>query len=213
MGRYAVNMNRTNPVRNEEGFVLVAAMMVLLILVVLGISATSTSMLEVQIAGNERVGKTTFYEADGGTEVSSELLEQNWCGGGLGFSTSDIDGNIVVNQTATGAYDFWAAVGTSDPEYPEYHELPSLPADPDPADASDPGVRAFFWPTGYDADGGNLPHTNVTLAGRQRDLGRAARSGTRRGPAANGGLRGQGERRGPECGCPGLQYICPSLRH
>ncbi len=63
--------------RNEEGFVLVVALMIMVILTLLGISATTTSVVERQIAVNEVLHKQTFYQADGGTEAGSELIEEN----------------------------------------------------------------------------------------------------------------------------------------
>ncbi len=62
---------------NEQGFVLVASMMVLLILVVIGISATTNTSIELHIAGNDKVAKKNFYEADGGTELAAEAIEHN----------------------------------------------------------------------------------------------------------------------------------------
>jgi hypothetical protein len=63
--------------RNEDGFLLVLTMFVLVVLTLIGISATNLSRIEMQIAGNDRVHKETFYQADGGTEVGANLLEEN----------------------------------------------------------------------------------------------------------------------------------------
>lgn len=62
---------------NEKGFVLVAALLFLVILSIIGIMASNTSVMEIQIAGNDRVHKQTFSQADGGTEIGSNLLEEN----------------------------------------------------------------------------------------------------------------------------------------
>ena len=75
-------------VNNEQGFVLVASIMVLLILVVIGISATTTSIIESRISGADKAYKITFYTADGGTEVGAELIEQSIsCPGGFSSTT------------------------------------------------------------------------------------------------------------------------------
>ncbi len=63
--------------RNENGFVLVAALLTLLLLVIIGVSATTTSTFEVQIAGNEKVYNMAFYQANGGVDLGAEILEQN----------------------------------------------------------------------------------------------------------------------------------------
>ncbi|MDH5525314.1 MAG: pilus assembly PilX N-terminal domain-containing protein [Desulfobulbaceae bacterium] len=64
-------------VNNQGGFVLVASLMVLLILVVMGISATNTSVIESMVAGTDKAYKIAFYAADGGTEVGSEVIEHS----------------------------------------------------------------------------------------------------------------------------------------
>ena len=82
--------------RNEDGFLLVLTMFVLVVLTLIGISATNVSRIELQIAGNDRVHKETFYQADGGTEVGALLLEENIaCPNG--FSKSSIDAVTITD--------------------------------------------------------------------------------------------------------------------
>lgn len=52
--------------------------MMLLVLTMLGIAATTNTSIELQIAGNDRVHKETFYQAEAGAILGSELLEQNF---------------------------------------------------------------------------------------------------------------------------------------
>lgn len=66
-----------DPIATEDGFVLIAAMMALLVLVILGISSITSTNIELQIAGNDKISKQAFYAADGGTEVGANLLEEN----------------------------------------------------------------------------------------------------------------------------------------
>ena len=61
----------------EQGFILVVAILLLVILSILGIAATNTSTVEVQIAGNDKLQKEAFSEADGGTQAGAVLLEEN----------------------------------------------------------------------------------------------------------------------------------------
>ena len=49
---------------NEQGFVLVLALFMLTICTMIGMAAMSTSTIELDIAGNERVHKETFYQAE-----------------------------------------------------------------------------------------------------------------------------------------------------
>lgn len=55
----------TKTVNNEQGFVLVASLMMLMILLVIGIAATNTTTIELQISGNDKLAKQTFYQAEG----------------------------------------------------------------------------------------------------------------------------------------------------
>jgi hypothetical protein len=63
---------------NEEGFVLITGLMILLILTMLGLSATTNTSIELQIAGNDRLHKDTLYEAEAGAIMGTEILEQNF---------------------------------------------------------------------------------------------------------------------------------------
>ena len=65
------------PINNENGFALVVAMMIMVILTMLGIFATKTSIVELNISGNDKAAKESFYRADGGVEAGIELVEQD----------------------------------------------------------------------------------------------------------------------------------------
>lgn len=67
---------------SEEGSVLIIALIMLVMLTLLGISATTTSNIEVQIADNERNYQRAFYVADAGIEharsmLTSKLVDRN----------------------------------------------------------------------------------------------------------------------------------------
>lgn len=79
--------------KNEDGFVLIVALMMLVILTLLGTFALNTTNFELQIAGNDKVAKQTFYKADGGTQAGIELLEQNVsCPNGFSTANTSIGG-------------------------------------------------------------------------------------------------------------------------
>lgn len=61
----------------EDGYVLVVAMMMLLILTLIGALATKSTITELKISGNDKVHKQTFYQADGGTELAQHLMYHN----------------------------------------------------------------------------------------------------------------------------------------
>lgn len=132
--------------KSEEGFVLIAALLIMLVLTIIGIAANRNTSTELGIAGNDRTHKKTFYEADGGTELASELLEQNIAcldfaadGAGQGRTVAGATTayNIYVDNDSLG---FWRNFSPVD-----------MPSD---------DTRDFFFP----ADGSG-PHTNFTAAG------------------------------------------------
>jgi Tfp pilus assembly protein PilX len=66
-----------SPLDNNRGSALVVALLMLVVLTLIGISATTTTTFELQIAGNDKLYKQAFYAADGATEMGGELIEQN----------------------------------------------------------------------------------------------------------------------------------------
>ena len=88
--------------KNEDGTVLVVALIMLVLLTVIGISASTTSTIEIRIAGNEKFHKMAFYAADGGTEAGAELLEQSiedrgWSDGSTVGSANILNGDFWAN--------------------------------------------------------------------------------------------------------------------
>jgi len=79
--------------KNEDGSVLVLALIILVLLTLMGLSATNTSTIEVQIAHNERVYKDSFYKAEAGIMTAAQTLEN------LPATTlNDIDSLAWVNS-------------------------------------------------------------------------------------------------------------------
>ena len=60
--------------RNEEGSVIVVALMILVVLTIIGISATDTTTVELQIATNDKFHKIAFYHADAGVYATPKLI-------------------------------------------------------------------------------------------------------------------------------------------
>ncbi|OIP44323.1 MAG: hypothetical protein COZ12_02500 [Deltaproteobacteria bacterium CG_4_10_14_3_um_filter_60_8] len=181
--------------KNENGFVLVAALLTLILLVMVGISATTTTTLEIQIAGNEKAYNMAFFEADGGDEVGAELLEHN-IACGAGFSDVNGTGERIIGDatddllnTRITTLDFWynerdsqvlkplsaaeqAALGAAvvPPEIPDVF----LPGTVDPAnpDATVPRTMISFAGQTLLSSGGAIQ----MAAGYER-LGKSAGSG------------------------------------
>ena len=77
---------------NNDGFVLVAALLMLVVLTLIGIAATSTTNIELKIAGNDKTAGESFHKADGGLEASIEMLEQNIrCPTGFSLAPASFD--------------------------------------------------------------------------------------------------------------------------
>jgi hypothetical protein len=134
-----------NNLNEETGSAMTMALIILVLLTIVGHMATRSTTTEVMIASNDTRFKEAFYIADGSTELSTELLEQN-IACPTGWSTLTRGGLIRVD-TAT----FWQNM--------------ALPATT-PNDAnrdfffsSDPNV---LLPAGYT---GTDPHINVRVAG------------------------------------------------
>ena len=143
--------------RNERGSALVVALLMLVVLTLIGISASTTTTFELQISGNDKLYKMAFYQADGGTEAGAELIEQN---------IEERDWNKV-----DGSGDLDPTTGTTiDDSNPYYRgnlriesENPYLnldPVDPVPSDTN----RDAVIPAGS-APGSTAPHTNIRVGG------------------------------------------------
>jgi hypothetical protein len=61
---------------SEHGFVLVLSLFMLSICSIMGVAALLTSTTEIDIAGNEKIHKETFYQAEAGYLVGAEVLKE-----------------------------------------------------------------------------------------------------------------------------------------
>jgi len=122
---------------NETGSLMVITVVLLMLLTIMGLAITTTTSIELQIAANDRIHKTTFYAADGATDVASELLEQNLgCMTEGGFSSADINTIRVLNL------DFWANRSND----PDFVSIPSETIHPFPTRTSLPAITRDFQP-------------------------------------------------------------------
>ena len=77
-------MKKKQIMKNEKGAVLIVALMILVVLSFIGISASTTSQIETRIAGNERFYKQDLYFADGAAMECAQIMDD--FGGDLRFS-------------------------------------------------------------------------------------------------------------------------------
>jgi Tfp pilus assembly protein PilX len=59
---------------DEQGSVIIVALVILVLLTIIGLSASSTTSIETQIAGNEKFQKAAFNNADSGVPVTAKLV-------------------------------------------------------------------------------------------------------------------------------------------
>ena len=65
-------LNKT--LRNEEGSMIVIALLVLVILTLIGASITSRTQVEIQISGNDSFHRMAFHLADSGTSAAPKVI-------------------------------------------------------------------------------------------------------------------------------------------
>ncbi len=133
---------RWDQMNNPNGGVTIAALLILAVLTIIGISSISTSNMEVQIATNDKIHKMAFYAADGGAELGTELLELN-----IACASGFANDNLQINNVTVVDKDFWMQ-------------------DDEPKDGFG-NVAAYPSDTEQDVqiDGTSGPHTNLSIFG------------------------------------------------
>ena len=84
---------KMRPLGNEDGSVLVVALLMMVFLSLLGLSSTTTSSIELQIAGNDRSYKQNLYRAEAAAMEAVQRLENE---------TSE---QVLVERTADWLHD------------------------------------------------------------------------------------------------------------
>ena len=132
---------KLNYLKNEEGTVIIAAIMILAVLSILAAFSMKNASVEIQVSSNDLYNNIAFYSADGSLELAYELLEQNLATQ-TGFNPDVPLGSeaTINNFIKVTDLDFWANP-TSDAVIP-----------------SDTSRHAYF-PLNY----GDGPHTNLTM--------------------------------------------------
>jgi hypothetical protein len=96
---------------HQKGAALVIALIMLLLLTLIGISALNTTTLETNIAGNERVYNMSFYAADGGVEnfrsrlIGGEFIYTPTTGGSYTLAVKDEKGDKIADANIS--YQRW----------------------------------------------------------------------------------------------------------
>jgi len=135
------------PISNETGSALIITLVVLVVLTLLGAIATQSTQTELKISASDKQHRITFYDADGATELASELLEQN-------IEELEFDESVDGYELVDGEGVFGGLIGI---EYTAFwqngDEYAITPTDSE---------RDFYLPQGAGADD---PHTNFAVGG------------------------------------------------
>lgn len=97
----------TENMTNQSGSVLVIVMLVLLALTAVGIMAIRTGTTELDVAANDKFHTMVFFAADGASDMTTELVEQNIEERGFPGATwgdgnvSILDGDFYANEEDT----------------------------------------------------------------------------------------------------------------
>lgn len=86
------------PLRSEDGFILLLGMAMLIVLTLIGLSATRSSLIDVKIAGNEREIAQEFYVVDSSWQFGALWLNQK-------ASAPDSVNQTLKSGDAATAYD------------------------------------------------------------------------------------------------------------
>ncbi|ALC16932.1 pilus assembly protein PilX [Desulfuromonas soudanensis] len=108
--------------KEETGSVLILSLLILMVLTLLGISASNTSVFEYKIASNDKYRDMAFYNADGGIYATAKLIGEVITGSAdpdhPGVVSYPIDGGFTV------AGDFYKeAMGYKVPDDPSLSDL------------------------------------------------------------------------------------------
>jgi len=64
-------------IKNEQGMALVVCLMIMVVMALIATAITTNSTVEIKISGNQRNKAVSFNNADVGTGISPEIIEQN----------------------------------------------------------------------------------------------------------------------------------------
>lgn len=150
------------PKNNAGGFVLIISIVILLLLTIIGISATNMTSVELQISGIDKVHKNTFYNADGGTEIGMLMVEEN-ISCPTGFDATGLD------DTDPATFLTLRGIQVADNKFAYDELISNIPGSPATLDAlpSDT-ARTIRIPMDIAAPNDTDPHTNIAIFGETK---------------------------------------------
>jgi Tfp pilus assembly protein PilX len=149
-------MKAKHLIENEDGMIMVATLLLLLLITIMGMSSISTSTFEAQISGNARIYQNDFYAADSGWKQAVLWLENQASPPSTANSSSD----DIVRNYGDGAADVLNdgfSAGTEDGtinEIPYWYKVINLPDESMKAVAGfGPDYRSFAYEATCNANG------------------------------------------------------------
>ena len=91
--------------KKEDGAVMVAAMLILVLLTIIGISATTMSNSELNITSNAQLHKMTFFTAESGWHVMVGWLDDQYPLPTVDLGSDDFEGTDGINNDGDGLTD------------------------------------------------------------------------------------------------------------
>ena len=84
--------------KNNDGSVIVAAMLILVLLTIIGISATTMSNSELNITSNAQLHKMAFFTAESGWHVMADWLDDQYPRPTVNLGSDDFEGTDGVDN-------------------------------------------------------------------------------------------------------------------
>ncbi len=147
----------------DEGFVMVIALVLLVLLSIMGIAITRVSYIEIQIAGNNKKMTEGFYKADGGTEVGVGLMEENLlCPKGFRAPAAHNNNDASTSYSLVG-------VDVFDSRFAHAIDVSGVPSDlpgtPSMKDVPSDKVRSLRISDHPSVHNDTVSHTNIAVYG------------------------------------------------
>lgn len=91
--------------KKDDGSVMVAAMLILVLLTIIGISATTMSNSELNITANAQLHKMVFFTAESGWHVMANWLDDQYPLPTVNLGSDDFEGTDGINNDGDGLTD------------------------------------------------------------------------------------------------------------
>ena len=89
--------------KNNNGSVMVAAMLILVLLTIIGISATTMSNSELNITSNAQLHKMAFFTAESGWHVMADWLDDQYPLPTVNLGSDDFEGTDTTDNDGDGS--------------------------------------------------------------------------------------------------------------